>query len=189
MTVRRIPFLAAVLIAAIGELLGARAGEPRRAGDGATVEACLRLTQKNRDARGTHEPDELTEKTGPEGHLGAARDGAVSESESCVGIVATTCIQAEGNMSTPVLVDCYGRERDVWDARLNAAYRKLMASGEDDDVTEGFRKVQRAWIAFRDASCGQPSLFFKGTMAAPIAAYCTMKMTAQQALWLEGYLP
>jgi uncharacterized protein YecT (DUF1311 family) len=156
--------------------------------DMAAVEACLSLTRKNQEARGPHEPDELTEKRGPEGRLNAARDAAPAEAESCIQVVSTACIQAEGNMSTAALTQCYGRETDVWDARLNAAYKKLLANGDGEDVAEGFRKTQRAWIAFRDASCAQSWLVFKGTMATPMGAYCRMEKTARQALWLEGWL-
>ena len=86
------------------------------------------------------------------------------------------------------MVDCYGREGDAWDARLNAAYKRALRNGGGEDVAEGFRKVQRAWIAFREASCAQPAVVFKGTMAAPMAAYCRMDMTAHQAIWLEKWL-
>lgn len=85
------------------------------------------------------------------------------------------------------MLDCYGREANAWDARLNAAYKKDLKSGDGEDVVEGFRKVQRAWIAFRDAACAQPAIVFKGTMAAPMEAYCRMDMTARQALWLERW--
>jgi uncharacterized protein YecT (DUF1311 family) len=156
--------------------------------DMATVEACLSLIRKNQEARGPHEPDELTEKIGPKGRLGAARDAAPMEAESCIRVVATACIQAAGNLSNATYNQCYGRETDVWDARLNAAYKKLLANGDGEDVAEGFRKTQRAWIAYRDASCAQAWLVFKGTMANPIGAYCRMEKTARQALWLEGWL-
>jgi len=183
-------FIAAVLTAVTAQRFSALAGgAPVQPKDASAVEACLRLAQKIEDARGTHEPDELAEEPGPAGRLSAAREAAMGEAGNCLGVVATACIQAEGNMSASVLVSCYARERDVWDARLNAAYKKVLASAEGEDVADGFRKVQRAWIAFRDASCAQPAIFFKGTMAVPMEAYCVMKMTAQQALWLEAYLP
>ena len=156
--------------------------------DIAAVEACLGLARKNEEARGPHQPDELTEKIGPKGRPNAAREAAPTEEESCIRVVATACIQAEGNMSTAALTQCYGRETEVWDARLNAAYKKLLADADDKDAAEGFRKTQRAWIAFRDASCAQAWLVFKGTMATPMGAYCQMEKTARQAIWLEGWL-
>jgi len=161
------------------------AGESTLAADSAAIQACLALVQKNEKARGPR--DELTQKTGPEDWLNAARDAAPAQAESCIGAAATACIQAEGNQSTAVMVECYGREADAWDARLNAAYKKALAGGEGADVAEGFRKTQRAWIALRDAACAQPGIVFKGTMAGPMGAYCRMDMTARQAIWLEGW--
>jgi uncharacterized protein YecT (DUF1311 family) len=152
------------------------------------VKACLELVQKNVDARPPHEEDELTEKTGPRGRLDAARAAAAFQSEGCIGVAATACIQAEGNTSTAVMSACYESEAGAWDKRLNAAYKTLLANGDGDDVAEGYRKTQRAWMAFRDASCAQPSIVFKGTMAIPMSAYCRLSMTARQAIWLEGWL-
>jgi uncharacterized protein YecT (DUF1311 family) len=156
--------------------------------DRAAVEACLALVQKNQESRGPHDPDELTEKSGAAGRLNAAQNEAHVQAESCIRVVYTACIQAEGNMSTAAMSGCYARETAVWDARLNAAYKKLLANGDGPEVAEGFRKVQRNWLAFRDASCAQPALVFQGTMAVPIQGYCQLNMTAHQALWLEGWL-
>jgi uncharacterized protein YecT (DUF1311 family) len=83
---------------------------------------------------------------------------------------------------------CYGREADAWDARLNAAYKAALANGDGQDVADGLRKTQRNWIAFRDAACAQPAIVFKGTMAGPASAFCVMEMTARQTLWLEGWV-
>jgi uncharacterized protein YecT (DUF1311 family) len=179
--------LSALLAALAAACPGARAEEPALPADSAALQACLTLTQKNEEARGAHGSDELAEKAGPQGRLAAAQQAAPRQAESCIGVVSTACIQAEGNESTAVMVDCYGREGNAWDARLNAAYKKVLKSGDGDDVVEGYRKVQRAWIAFRDAACAQPAIVFKGTMAAPMEAYCRMDMTARQALWLERW--
>lgn len=180
--------LAGALSAAIALSLGAYAGEAPLAADSAAIQSCLDLVKKNEEARGPHDPDELTERTGAEGRLDAAQKAAPRQAESCIGVVATACIQAEGNESNAVLNQCHDREAAVWDARLNAAYKKLLANGDGEDVAEGFRKIQRSWIAYRDASCAQPWLVFKGTMANPMSTYCTLDKTARQALWLEGWL-
>jgi uncharacterized protein YecT (DUF1311 family) len=176
---------ALAILPAIGS--GARAQDAALPADSAALQACLALAQKNENARGTHGSDELAEKTGPKGRLDAARDAAPRQPESCIGVVSTACIQAEGNESTAVMVDCYGREANAWDGRLNAAYKKALKSGDGEDVAEGFRKVQRTWIAFRDAACAQPDIVFKGTMARPMEAYCRLDMTARQAIWLEKW--
>jgi uncharacterized protein YecT (DUF1311 family) len=158
------------------------------AADRAALAACLALVKKNEAARGPHGSDELTEKPGPEGRLAAARSAAPRRADSCIGVVSTACIQGEGNESTATMVQCYGREADAWDGRLNAAYKTLMANGDGQDVADGLRKTQRNWIAFRDAACAQPAIVFKGTMAGPMTAWCVLELTARQALWLEGWL-
>jgi uncharacterized protein YecT (DUF1311 family) len=144
--------------------------------------------KKNQSARGAHDSDELTEKPGPAGRLAAARAEAPRKTESCIGVVSTACIQAEGNEATATMLQCYGREADAWDARLNITYKALLAKGDSQEVTDGLRKTQRAWITFRDAACAQPGIVFQGTMAGPTSVYCVMEKTARQAMWLEGWL-
>lgn len=181
---RLLPLLAALFCLTIA---GARADESAQSADLA-VKACLELVQKNVDLRPPHEEDELTEKTGPKGRLDAARAAAAFQAESCIGVAAAACIQAEGNTSTAVMTSCYESEAEAWDRRLNAAYKKLLANGDGEDVAEGYRKTQRAWMAYRDASCAQAYLVFKGTMAVPMTASCRLSATARQAIWLEGWL-
>jgi uncharacterized protein YecT (DUF1311 family) len=181
---RLLPLLAALFCLTIA---GARADESAQSADLA-VKACLELVQKNVDSRPPHEEDELTEKTGPKGRLDAARAAAAFQAESCIGVAAAACIQAEGNTSTAVMTSCYESEAEAWDRRLNAAYKKLLANGDGEDVAEGYRKTQRAWMAYRDASCAQAYLVFKGTMAVPMTASCRLSATARQAIWLEGWL-
>ena len=70
-------------------------------------------------------------------------------------------------MSNGVLNDCYGQEAAAWDKRLNIAYGKT-SSGMEKDALENLRKVQRAWLAWRDDTCKQSYLVFQGTMAGPM---------------------
>jgi uncharacterized protein YecT (DUF1311 family) len=184
---RLIGLLSAALLVPNPVGMRATAAEPA-AVDRAALAACLDLVKKNRTARGVHDPDELTEKPGPAGRLAAAAAGAPRKEESCIGIVSTTCIQAEGNESNAVTLQCYGREADAWDGRLNSAYKALLARGDSKEVEDGLRKTQRNWIAFRDAACAQPAVVFQGTMAGPMSARCVLELTARQALWLEGWL-
>lgn len=178
-----------ISVTALALTLGARAqAAESAAADRAAIAACLDLAKKNQAARGAHDPDELTEKPGAAGRLAAARAEAPRKAESCIGVVSTACIQAEGNESNATMLQCYGREADAWDGRLNTAYKAVLAKAESQDVADGLRKTQRSWIAFRDAACAQPAVVFKGTMAGPMSAYCVLEMTARQALWLEGWL-
>jgi hypothetical protein len=95
--------------------------------DAAQVEACLKLVADNDAARGPHEEELLTEKTGPAGRLASAAATAPVESASCVGVVANACIQKAGD-SNGTRIECYERERAVWDARLNQTYKRLRAA-------------------------------------------------------------
>jgi uncharacterized protein YecT (DUF1311 family) len=180
------PLLAVVL--AREAAMSARAAEQAVAADRAVLAACLDLVKKNEAARGPHDPDEMTERTGPQGRLAAAQSAAPRRADSCIGVVSSACLQSEGNESTAAMLQCYGREADAWDGRLNAAYKAVLANRDGQDAADGLRKTQRSWMAFRDAACAQPGIVFKGTAAGPMGAYCVMELTARQALWLEGWL-
>jgi uncharacterized protein YecT (DUF1311 family) len=184
---RLIGLLPAALLVLSHAGMSAMSAEPAAA-DRAALAACLDLVKKNQTARGVHDSDELTEKPGPAGRLAAARAAAPRKEESCIGVVSTACIQAEGNESNAVMLQCYGREADAWDGRLNAAYKALMTKTDGQEVVDGLRKTQRNWIAFRDAACAQPAVAIHGTMAVPMSAWCVLELTARQALWLEGWL-
>jgi len=151
----------------------------------AAVKACTDLAANN-EKTGPSPPDELEEKAGAEGRLAAAAEAARRAPASCVGVLSTACIQKAGNMSDGVLIDCYSRETAVWNKRLNVAYAKA-SSRMDKDALENLRKVQRTWIAWRDASCRQPYLVFQGSMAGPMEAWCKMDITGRQTIWMEGW--
>jgi uncharacterized protein YecT (DUF1311 family) len=182
-----IGLLPAALLALSAAGISAMAAEPAAA-DRAAVTSCLDLVKKNQAARSAQGSDEMTEKPGPAGRLAAARAEAPRREESCIGVVSTACIQAEGNESNAVKLQCYGREADAWDGRLNAAYKALLAKGDGQEVVDGLRKTQRNWIAFRDSACAQPAVVFQGTMAGPMSVWCVLDLTARQALWMERWL-
>ena len=132
--------------------------------------------------------------TGPEAYLEAAAQNKPRLAyENCIGIVADACMATDDSQTTLGMMECFGRERDVWDLRLNASYREQTAANskkpEDEAVAKHLRKVQTAWILWRDATCeviyanGIP-LF--GSDAKVEGAYCDMVLTARQALSLEG---
>jgi uncharacterized protein YecT (DUF1311 family) len=152
----------------------------------AAIKACTDLAANN-GKTGPSPPDELEEKAGAVGRLDAAAEAARRAPASCIGAWSTACIQKAGNMSNGVLNDCYSQEAAAWDKRLNVAYGKA-SSRMEKDAFENLRKVQLAWIAWRDASCKQPYLVFQGTMAGPMEAWCKLDITARQAIWMEGWL-
>jgi uncharacterized protein YecT (DUF1311 family) len=127
----------------------------------------------------------------------AAADAAARE--ACVGRAAEACIDTPDGYTTVGMGFCLGRELEFWDGRLNAAYRALMAREEAVDAemeslgtaapspAEALREMQRAWMAFRDAACAyERSQWGGGTGGGPASAECMMRLTAEQALTLEG---
>ena len=95
---------------------------------------------------------------------------------------------------------CLSRELEWWDARLNAAYRALMAAarrvdgenresgfGNRPSVARALREMERAWIRWRDGRCDfEASLWGAGTGAAGTRLDCLMRLTGRQALYLES---
>lgn len=127
----------------------------------------------------------------------AAATHAVLE---CVGRSAQECMASPGGDTTIGMMDCLEAERMYWDARLNAAYAERVATAKEQDAElrvlgsaadpiEGhLRAMQRAWIAFRDASCQyERAQWMGGTGGGPASVACHMNETARQALKLEGW--
>jgi uncharacterized protein YecT (DUF1311 family) len=152
----------------------------------AAIKACTDLVAIN-EKTSPSPPDELEEKAGAEGRLAAAAEAARRSPASCIGVWSTACVQKAGNMSNGVLNDCYDQEAAAWDKRLNIAYGEA-SSRMEKDALDNLRKVQRAWIAWRDATCSEPYLVFQGTMAGPMESWCKLDITARQAIWMEGWL-
>lgn len=180
--------------------------EEMLARDAAVVQACLDVAEARRavaeapeDANGVSPgaPDEA-KKTGPEGHLDAAALIAGYAAESCIGVISDPCMESEEASSTNGMMECYGRESEVWDARLNASYRERMASqtGPTNPVTDAMeakqlRIIQAAWIPWRDATCEvlySDGIPIYGSLGRVDGVYCSMVLTARQALWMEGLL-
>ena len=183
--------------------------------DSAAVKACLdfvdtkneeenarRQKEAENETAGTVAPNVAKgeQKTGPEAYLeAAAKSKPRFAAENCIGIVSDACLETDDGQTTYGMMDCFGRESEVWDARLNASYREQtnISSKKADDQTKvqdeteakHLRKVQTAWIPWRDATCevlysnGMP---LYGSQAKIEGVYCQMLLTARQALWMEG---
>jgi len=128
------------------------------------------------------------------GALGPAR-------EICVGLSAAACMETPDGYTTVGMSICLGSELEYWDGRLSAAYRSLLDSDGRTDaemaelgsaappLVPALREMQRAWIAFRDASCAyERAQWGGGTGGGPASAHCAMTITARQALALEDRL-
>jgi uncharacterized protein YecT (DUF1311 family) len=177
--------------------------EEMAAKDAAVVKACLDVAEARRKAADAAEADssgddaQAEKKTGPEGHLEAAAREAGYAPESCIGVLSGPCMETEEGASTYGMMDCYGRESEVWDARLNASYREQPAPESGPEVNAAtaemeakqLRKVQTAWIPWRDATCEvlyADGIPIYGSLANVDAVHCIMVLTARQALWMEG---
>ena len=119
--------------------------------------------------------------------------------ESCIGTAATACMDShQAGYTTVGMGFCVDQELSFWDARLNAAYKAVMARDKATDaemvepgatvpsLAESLRAMQRAWIPFRDASCDyERAKWGGGTGGGPATLSCLMYATARQALLLE----
>jgi uncharacterized protein YecT (DUF1311 family) len=97
----------------------------------------------------------------------------------------STCIDKSGGV-TSTMLDCIGSETKVQDARLNKAYKYVIATLSPSRKTE-LQEAQRAWIKFRDANCRFYLDPDGGTMASVNSADCLMSTTANRAKELEAF--
>ena len=81
----------------------------------------------------------------------------------CVGREAYDCIVRNGGGADMVIAACQEAEGMFWDRALNEAYGDLLrlargreasdAGDRPGALVHGLREMQRAWIAYRDATC------------------------------------
>ena len=121
----------------------------------------------------------------------------------CIGVAMQACIDATpGGNSTVGMAGCANAEAEWWDARLNAEYQALMTRerAADDEWmpipgqaprpsgAESLRAAQRAWIAWRDATCAYEELqWWGGTGASGAGAGCRLYLTGEQVLRLMSW--
>lgn len=92
--------------------------------------------------------------------------------------------KAEG--VTQNMVECIDAEIKRQDARLNKAYKAVMADLNPERKKQ-LLEAQRAWLKFRDTNC---AFYFDpegGTIARVQAVDCMMTMTASRAKELENF--
>lgn len=130
-----------------------------------------------------------------------AEAAGFDERRACIGASAERCTTAtpEGG-STIGITACLDREFGAWDQALNAAYGALRDRERAEDAetagqpgypsqADALRDMQRAWIAFRDATCDfERAQWGGGTGAGPAGAGCLMRMTGEQTLYLQRML-
>lgn len=117
----------------------------------------------------------------------------------CVGTASQACMEAsEGGYSTAGMVACLDAELRWWDKTLNETYGEVMAAAKEMDRgkaehapsrVEALRKMQRAWITYRDEKCEfARSEWGGGTGAGPAGVDCLLHETARQTLYLQASL-
>jgi len=107
------------------------------------------------------------------------------EQQCLFKLVSEPCIN-KSRGSDHDTADCYDAETAIWDNLLNANFKKLVAT-LDDDQTEKARAMQRAWIAYRDTTCHFYADKLQGTMANPMITACTARETARRAVLLQFF--
>lgn len=96
------------------------------------------------------------------------------------------CLESEDAKTTVGMLQCIETEMTLQDARLNKAYKKVMAD-LDAPGKKALQDAQRQWITYRDADCAfHRSLEEGGTLAAVEDAYCVLEQTAIRAGQLES---
>jgi len=149
--------------------------------------ACLAAIEASSHRQATTPPPEGA--VAPEAYLRRQSGGGAARREHCVGYAAEICIAAdEDGSSTLGTADCVRREARVWEARLNDAYKTLL-SRTSGRTRDSYRRAERAWITYRDATCAVAAARL-GThdRVVPVTTNCLLDLTARQALWLDGEL-
>ena len=91
----------------------------------------------------------------------------------------STCMDRSGGVTVEML-DCIGRELEIQDAMLNAAYRDLgarLSPARKQQLTA----AQRLWIQYRDANCGFYADPDGGTLATVASNECVLRETSERA--------
>jgi uncharacterized protein YecT (DUF1311 family) len=89
----------------------------------------------------------------------------------------------DGNTHDIVL--CVTKLYKAWDARVGAAYKKLLGMEKEADRLKWLKLSQDAWLKYRDANCEWYEAG-EGTIHRIWGSECMRSMTACRALELEG---
>lgn len=108
-------------------------------------------------------------------------------SSACIGIIADACLKHAD--STERMRDCVTREVSVWDAWLNRDYRALRARLAPRS-RQALQDIEMIFISEKGRKCsfGATLAGAQSTMQGPDVANCVLHETAEQWLWLRGFL-
>lgn len=111
-------------------------------------------------------------------HIASAEDAHLTKQYS-------SCMDKAGGVTVNML-DCMGAETKRQDARLNQAYKDVMARLSPERKKQ-LQEAQRAWIKYRDANCRFYADPDGGSIATVNSNDCFMSATASRAKELEGF--
>ena len=98
-------------------------------------------------------------------------------------------IDCKNAMSQSEMNICADQDYRAADAKLNAAYARLMAALGDDGFRTKLKLAQRAWISFRDSECTYETADNEGGSIHPMVyAGCLTRLTKQRTKVLEDHL-
>jgi len=111
-------------------------------------------------------------------------DTAGTSQADCIAVASNACQGEPGGSSTPGITDCNNREASWWDAQLNFYYEELKAKLEPD-VFDSLKTAQRAWLAYREATCNfSYELWRDGTIRSVAYSSCMLEETARRSIAL-----
>jgi uncharacterized protein YecT (DUF1311 family) len=173
-------FLVAASLPACSVSAGAGDEKPTAA-DRTAVADCIALAATNQENLPTAEQDA---QPGAAAKLQREVIQTPGLAASCIGVIAEPCQNEPDGQSNLGMAQCYDREAAVWDERLNQNYKKRLDAAEPA-YRDALKKMQRTWIAYRDAKCGSISIGETGSISVPETAICMLDETARQAIFLE----
>ncbi len=104
----------------------------------------------------------------------------------CLFVLVTDPCVKKGPDNTQSQVGCNETETAIWDTLLNENYKSLLDT-LDSDQTAKAQAMQRAWIAYRDTTCGFYDDKIQGTMSLTMHAACVTRETARRAVLLRFF--
>ncbi len=150
---------------------------------GLAVVFCAWLGEAGAADETVTERSNLAIKRCVEAEFQAERDGT-----ACIGRFADPCTAREDMQSTEEQVECIEREFVLWNQLLRSEYQDMQSLLADDETRGRLQRTQRLWREFHKANCRLPyRLHTEETIARPIGAYCSLRLTAHRVLELRGW--
>jgi uncharacterized protein YecT (DUF1311 family) len=113
-------------------------------------------------------------------------DVDAGEQQCLFKLVADPCMGPIGSAPDRTMADCFRIEGVIWNDFLNENYKNLLATLDDEQAAKA-RAMQRAWIAYRDTTCGFYDDKIQGTMSIMMHAACNARETARRAMLLDFF--